>query len=458
MEQEKKQKDIRVEDYHMKRMLLMSLPIFVELFLQLLVGNVDQIMISRYSQNAVAAIGNANQIVGILIMFLNIMGSGTTVVLARFLGAGNKEKVEETCTISLSMIGILGVLAGVILIVFHRPIYTLMNVPAEIMQDACDYMAVIGFGIVIQAVYVGFGAILRSYSMNSEITIISISMNIINVIGNAILIYGLFGMPKLGIIGVALATNISKCVGLVLIILVFVKKLGVKLSVTYLKPLPVDTIQKILAVAIPSGAENLSYNFSQMVVLGVINTIAATVGTYVISTKVYVGMAANVAYIYSVAIACAMQVVIGYFVGANRKDLIAKKVWTVQLIATLASVGVCFLLYLNSDLFFGLFTKDVEVLCLARQVLFVEIFLEIGRSINIVMVKALIATGDVKFPVVCGIICQWLVAALFAYILGIVCQLGLVGVWIALALDECVRGFIYLIRFKMGKWRKLQGV
>lgn len=458
MEKGNAKHEIRVEDYHMKRMLIMSLPIFFELFLQLLVGNVDQIMISRYSQNAVAAIGNANQIVGILIMFLNIMGSGTTIVLARFLGAGNKEKVAETCTVSLGMIGILGVVAGIVLTVFHKPIYQLMNVPTEIMQDACDYLYIIGFGIVFQAVYIGFGAFLRSYSMNSEITAISIVTNVMNVVGNAIFIYGMFGMPKLGIVGVALSTNISKAAGMLLIIFVFVKKLGVKLSLSYLRPLPTDTIKKILAVAIPSGAENLSYNFSQMVVLTVINIIATGVGTYVISTKVYVGMAANVAYIYSVAIASAMQVVIGYLVGADRKDLIAKKVWTVQLIATLASVGVCTVLYFNSDLFFSLFTSDSSVLVLAKQVLFVEIFLEIGRSINIVMVKALIATGDVKFPVICGIVCQWLVAALFSYIFGIVCGLGLVGVWIALALDECVRGFIYVVRFKMGKWRKLQGV
>ena len=88
--------------------------------------------------------------------------------------------------------------------------------------------------------------------------------------------------------------------------------------------------------------------------------------------------------------------------------------------------------------------------------LLVEIILEIGRSINIVMVKALIATGDVKFPVICGIICQWIVAALFSYILGIVCDLGLVGVWIALAMDECVRGFIYLIRFRRAKWMQMK--
>ncbi|MDE6313447.1 MAG: MATE family efflux transporter [Lachnospiraceae bacterium] len=440
----------------MKKMALMSIPIFIELFLQLLVGNVDQIMISRYSQNAVGAIGNGNQIMSILIIFLNVMGSGTTIVLARFLGANNKEKIAETCTTSIFMLTILGFVASFLLVVFHLPIFRLMNVPEEIIKDASNYMSIIGICTVVQAVYIGFGAILRSYAMNSEITVISFVMNILNVIGNGILIYGLFGLPSLGIVGVAISTNISKCIGLFIIVMVFRKKLGIRLSVKYLKPLPKDTIGKILSVAIPSGAEGISYNLSQIVVLGVVNTIGGVLGAYVINTKVYVGMAANVAYIYSVAIAGAMQVVIGYLVGANRKDLVAKKVWAVQLVATVVSVGISIILYFQSDLFFGLFTKDERVLSLAHQVLLVEIFLEIGRSINIVMVKALIATGDVKFPVVCGIVCQWVVAALFSYIFGILLNLGLTGVWIALAMDECVRGFIYVIRFKMEKWKTMK--
>ena len=451
-----RQKEIKIEDYTMKKMVWMSVPIFIELFLQLLVGNVDQIMISHHSQNAVAAIGNANQIMGILIIFLNVMGSGTTVVLARFLGADNKKKIAETCVSSVFMLILLGLLASIILVGLHRPVFLLMKIPQDILEDACSYMFIIGFCVVVQAVYIGFGAMLRAYGMNKEITVISFIMNILNVVGNGILIYGLFGLPALGIKGVAISTNISKCIGLVLIILTFIKKTGIKLSLSYLRPLPLDTIGKILAVAIPSGAEGISYNMSQMIVLGVVNTIGTAVGTYVITTKVYLGMAANVAYIYSVAIAAAMQVVVGYLVGAKRKDLVAKKVWAVQLVATVVSVGVSIVLYFYSDLFFGMFTKDERILQLAHQVLLVEIILEIGRSINIVMVKALIATGDVKFPVICGIICQWIVAALFSYILGIVCDLGLVGVWIALAMDECVRGFIYLIRFRRAKWMQMK--
>ena len=115
-----RQKEIKIEDYTMKKMVWMSVPIFIELFLQLLVGNVDQIMISHHSQNAVAAIGNANQIMGILIIFLNVMGSGTTVVLARFLGADNKKKIAETCVSSVFMLILLGLLASIILVGLHR--------------------------------------------------------------------------------------------------------------------------------------------------------------------------------------------------------------------------------------------------------------------------------------------------------------------------------------------------
>lgn len=449
---DKKEAGIDVSKYDMKRMTIMSIPIFIELFLQMLVGNIDQIMISRYSEGAVAAIGNSNQIMNILIIFLNVMGSGTTIVLARYLGAGNKKKVAETCTASLFMMGILGILAGFIVVALHTPIFRAMNIPDEVLPDASKYMSIIGICIVVQALYMTLGAILRAYSMNGVITAISFIMNIMNVIGNAILIYGLFGMPKLGIAGVAISTNISKCAGLIIMILFFCWKVKIKVSIKYLRPLPIETIKKIMQVAIPSGAEGISYNISQMVILGVINTF----GTYVINTKVYASMIANVAYIYSIAIAQALQVVIGYLVGAGRKELVNRKVWMVQVVATVVSVSLSIIVYFNSDILFRLFTNDERVLALAHKVMLVEIFLEIGRSVNIVMVKALIAAGDVKYPVVCGIIFQWLVAALFSYILGSICGLGLVGVWIAMAMDECIRGLMFVIRFKSEKWKQMK--
>ena len=111
-----------------------------------------------------------------------------------------------------------------------------------------------------------------------------------------------------------------------------------------------------------------------------------------------------------------------------------------------------FLLFINSDLVFGIFTDNPEILALGKKILFLEFFLEFGRSINNILTRSLIAVGDVKTPMIVGITGQWLIAFSFSYVLGKEMGLGLPGIWIAMALDECTRALIYVVRFGKRKW------
>lgn len=101
----------------------------------------------------------------------------------------------------------------------------------------------------------------------------------------------------------------------------------------------------------------------------------------------------------------------------------------------------------------GVFTDDPQVLALGKTILFIEIFLEIGRAVNIVMVRALQAAGDIKTPVTVGIVCMWSIAVGLAYFFGVVLELGLVGIWIGMAVDECVRAVIFIYRWRSGAWK-----
>ena len=181
-------------------------------------------------------------------------------------------------------------------------------------------------------------------------------------------------------------------------------------------------------------------------------TFINTFGTAVIATKVYASMLANVAYVYTIAISAATQIVIGYLIGSNRTEKIEKRVWSTMKISLLVSLTITLLIYFNSDFIFGLFTKDPEVLILGKKIIFIEFFLEIGRAVNIVMVRCLLAIGDVVVPATVTGIFAWVVAVGLSYILGVKLGLGLVGVWIAMAIDECIRAIIFSIRFKSQKW------
>ena len=437
------------EKYDNKTIFMMSLPIFVELLLQLLVGNIDQFMISKYSQEAVAAIGNGNQIMNIVIVVLNVMSVSTTILISQYLGAKNKSKGSEVSTASLLISSVFSILITILVILFNKQLFMWLKVPNEILAETSRYTVIIASFVLIQGIYMTINSILRSYALMKEVMYVSILMNMINIIGNAILINGLFKAPRLGIVGAAISTNFSKCIGLIAVTIILIKKVDIKISLKYLKPFPIDTIKKLLFIGLPSGGESLSYNLSQMIILKVVNIF----GTSVIATRVYGNMLANVCYVYSLAIGQATQVVIGYLIGAGREDEVENRVWSVSVISLVVSLAVTILIYFNSDAVFGIFSKYRVVLALGKKIIFIEIFLEIGRAINIVMTKCLIAAGDVYYPVLTTLTFSWVVAVGGSYILGVKLGLGLQGVWLAMMMDELIRAVIFAIRFKSCKWK-----
>ena len=117
------------------------------------------------------------------------------------------------------------------------------------------------------------------------------------------------------------------------------------------------------------------------------------------------------------------------------------------------SLSITFIIYLNSDSIFRLFTNDLTIITLGKQIIFIEFFLEFGRAINIVMTRCLVATGDVTFPVTVILIGCWGIAVGGGYLLGVHLGYGLVGIWMAMAVDECLRAIIFMIRFKSGVWK-----
>ena len=428
----------------------MSLPIFVELLLQLLVGNIDQIMVSHYSQASVAAIVNGNQIMNIIIITMNMLSMATTVVLTQCLGAEDDYKSNQLCVLSMMFIGTVSVLSTCVALFLNRPIFRLMNIDSAILHETCLYlMIVVGFSLA-QGLYLNFAAILRSHTRLKEVMAVSILMNVLNIIGNAILINGLFGFPRLGIVGAAISTVISKTIGLVCVYIVFRKYTKIKLKFKYLKQDSKEMLFKLLKIGIPSGAENFSYNLSQICILSIINPYGAAVT----ATKGYCSLLANFAYVYAIAISEAVQIVIGYLLGSGKVEEVEKKVWWTLKISIAVCVGMMFIIWLFSPSVLGIFTQDGEMLALGRQVLFIDIFLEFGRAINILMTKSLISVGEIKLPICVGISFHWAVALLLSYIFGGVLHLGLQGIWVAMAIDECSRGLIYFLRFRTNKWKK----
>lgn len=434
-----------------RRVFFLSLPIFAELLLQLLVGNIDQLMISNLGSSAVASVGNGNQVMNVVIIVLETMSAATTILLTQHLGAGGRgESCNEVATVGLTVTALFSLLMGLALLFLPHVLFELLRTPEEAFDGACLYLRIVGGTVLVQGLYIQLCAILRSYTLLREVVVISVVMNLLNVLGNALLINGWLGFPRLGVTGAALATVLSKAAGLLLAAWVLRQKCPVRFSPKYLSPFPAETVKHLLGIALPSGTESLSYNVSQIFILRFINLM----GTTVIATKVYTSMLANVAYIYTIAIAQATQIIIGYLLGAQKTEEVTRRVWSTTRIAILVSEALTLLLLLFCDPVYSLFTDDPAIHALGRRIILVELALEIGRSINIIMVKTLTTAGDVWFPVVIGIFSMWTISVFGGWLLGHGMAWGLVGVWIAMACDECFRGVLFTLRFRRGRWKE----
>lgn len=426
-----------------KSLIILSLPIFIELFLQLLVGNVDQFMVARYSQSGVAAIGNANQIMNMIVIVFSVISISTTILVSLYNGAGDKKRVQTIYTLSIFVNSILSLIISLVVVLLARSIFTAMQVPSDVMDEAVSYISIIGMFIILQGLYNTFTAIFRSNALLKESIAVSVSINLINIIGNALLI------PKIGIAGAAVSSNLSRFIGLIIMIVIFNKKVDGKIALSHLRPFPKGQLKTLLSIGLPSGGESLSYTGSQLIIQTFVNPF----GTAVINAKTYSTMFAMVSYLYTNAISQASQVVVGHLMGARDLQNVKNQVQRTLFISISASLVVSVTLFVFSPTLFALLTTNKTVIDLGRTILFIDIFLEIGRAINMTMVRDLQTVGDIVFPIVLGIVSMWIISVFGGFMLGIVLGMGLKGFWIAMAVDECFRGIVFIERWFSGRWQ-----
>ena len=436
-------------------LLKMTWPVFIELLLQMLVGNIDQIMLSRYNATAVAAVGNANQIMTTLILTFNVISLAATIMLSQYLGAREYDKVEQIYTLAVCLnLAVSLVITGGLLLGADG-LFSIMQVPMEARPEAKSYLLITALSLPCQALMLTFSAFLRAHAKMLVIMLSTGVINLINIVGNTAFIYGLGPMPRLGAAGAALSTSICRTAGMLMMIFAFFHTVqNARVSLKALRPFPTGLLKRFLGIGLPAGGEGLSYNLSQSTSLVFVNLM----GTFAVTTRMYCAMFAQVCYMLISAVSQAVAIVVGYCVGAKDFDQADRQNWNALKTFTPITLIIAAVLAVFSQPLLSLFSSDPQVIALGQKVMIVEVFLELGRCFNIVMVRNLQAVGDVRFPVLVGIASQWIVGVGVAWLLGIHFGLGLVGVWMAFALDENLRALIFVIRWKRGGWRRIKTV
>ena len=427
-----------------KYLLILAIPMFLELLLQLIVGYSDQIMMRKYP-TAVTAITNANSILNIVINAFTIFSSASIILITQFKGSKNKDGENKVYSTAFFFNLISSIIISLILLLFGRFFLKWIRCPSDAYNEAVKYLMITGSLIFMQLISITFAAFLKANSCMRESMIINVVVNILNILGNLLLI------PKYQIVGVAMASAISRFIGLILMAIIYTIKVGIKFKLSLF--LHAGYIRKYVGIGVPISSESLSYQASQLIILIVINSY----GTDIVNVKTYASMLAMVTYLITESISLSMQVVIGELFGRGDIDSAKKKVWQTLILGVITSTLIAFIWVIFSDPCFRMFDiVDKELLDIAKKVMICDLVLEVGRAFNIIFVRTMQTSGDVLFPTVLSVIFCWVVAVGGSFILGSKSLLGygIIGVWVAMALDECMRAIIFLIRFKSGKWQK----
>lgn len=441
--------DISVRQSNIRKGLgKLVVPIFIETLLIMMLGAIDTIMLSQYSDNSVAAVGVVNQLVMFAFLIFEVINIGTSVLCSQYLGARLEKKMVQVVGVSLLLNLVFGLLVSAILHFGAEPLLHIMGLRPSLMGDGVSYMRIVGAFAFFQAMSLTISASLRSVNKAIYPMMVTVLVNIMNIIGNYTLIFGKFGFPEMGVDGAAISTAFARGVSMLILFVILFKKHIKTFPLSYFKPFPFIELRNLLKIGLPSAGENMSYSFSQVVLTYFINML----GNEALATRTYVVNIVMFVYLFAIAMAQGGAITIGHLVGQKKiraAYLLGKYVmrWSI-----FVSLSLSCLWALGGPWIFDMLTDNETIVQLGIHILFVDIILEVGRAVNIYATNALRSAGDVNYPFYVGVVVQWSVAVGLGYLLGIHWAWGLIGMWCAFLLDENIRAVIFIHRWNSMKW------
>ena len=428
------------------------LPLIIEQILIMAVGVADTVMVSYAGEVAISGVGLVDMFNNLIITVLAAIDAGGAIIVSQYIGNKDRKNANKA---SSQLLTITIVIATVIMLgclVFHRILLSTFfgAIEMDVMKAATTYFLISAISFPFLGVYNSAAALYRSMEKTRTTMYVSILMNIINVVGNYI---GVFILHA-GVAGVAVPTLISRIVAA---IIMFALSLNSS-NLVYVKIKNVfawnqEMISRILKIAVPNGIENGLFTLGRVLV----TSIVALFGTSQIAANSVAGSIDQIAVVVVNAINLGIVVVVGQCIGANdyeQAKYYIKKLMKISYIVT-GIIGSAVILLLPWIL--NLYSLSSE----ARNLTFIlfimhNIMATALHPTAFVLPNGLRAAGDVKFSMVVGIVSMILFRLGAAVLFGIIFNLGIIGVWIAMGSDWLCRSVCFVIRFIKGKWRQFK--
>ena len=423
-------------------------PLLLEQTLSVTMGMADTLMVAGVGEAAVSSVSLVDTLNVLIIQILSALATGGAVIASQYLGRRDTENACRSAAQLYSVLGISTVVVGIVCMLLSRPILrgVFGSIDEDVMRFAQQYFLISAVSYPFIGLYNGGAALFRAQG-NSRISMLaSLVMNVINIAGNAMLIYG-FGM---GVIGAALATLIGRVFAAVFILWQN-QNLSNPLRVQELADLKPRSqpIRQILSLGIPSGLENGMFQIGKLCV----SSLTSTLGTSAIAANAVANSVSTLANIPGNTMSLAMIPVIGQCLGAGDKK--QAKHYSVTLLGiAIGGLAIAnalvFVLMPEIVTWFNL-SAEASVLCTTVVHMF-NVASVFFWATSFTLPNALRAGGDAKYTMTVSIISMWLFRVILSYVFVLQFQLGLAGVWLGMFCDWVFRSICFLIRFVHGKW------
>jgi putative MATE family efflux protein len=424
------------------RLTAIAWPLFSELLLGIAVGWVGTALAARVSDTAGGAFALANHVSAMLFLLFRIIGAGISVVVTQNLGGGRRDRADAVALATLGASTWIGGIAAGLAAVGAGPLLQLMNTPAEVLPLALPFLIALAPALLLDSYNASMSSVLRAHLHARETLAVIVVMHLSH------LVLVLPAMALAGLPGYALALAASRALGLALHLMLWRSRLGLRPTRQHWWRLPRPELAAVLHIGVPGAAENMAWRAAFMVSLAVVGQL----GAQSLATHAYVMQVIHGILLFGLATGLAVEIVVGHQIGAGQLHDAHKLVRRAVGRGLVLSLVVALLVALAGRQVLGAFTQDPEILALGSTLLWLTVLLEPGRTFNLVVINALRATGDARYPVIAGAASLAIVLAGGSWLLGWKLGLGLPGVWIAYAADEWIRGLLMWRRWARHDW------
>ena len=428
------------------------IPLVIEQTLAMLVGIADTIMVSCVGEAAISGVALVDMVNYLIMVMLAAVATGGAVIVSQYLGRREYEKASISASQLITISSVVSMLIMLVCLFLHSDIIKILfgGIAADVGLASNTYFFITALSFPFLGVYNSAAAIYRSMGKTNVTMYIAIFENILNVCGNVL---GIF-VFKAGVAGVAVPTLVSRMAAAIIMLWLALNKQ----NIVYIRVRKVfyfdkAVVGKILKIAVPNGIENGLFALGRVLV----TSIVALFGTSQIAANGVANSVDQISIIVVNAINLAIITVVGQCMGAGeieQAEMYTKKLMKVSYISTgVLGVMVCAML----PLILGLYQLEEDTRSLSIILIIIHntlAFLLHPTSFN--LANSLRASGDVKITMLVGMGSMFIFRLGVAYILGIVCGFGVIGVWIAMGADWLARSFAFTVRYKSGSWKNIK--